>query len=239
MKSAHHRIRQGAIVVAALSLLGCNAELTNTRASTPSAVPMATITIKPPSTPFATLVPGARASETYVQLLRFGITPRLSSARDVEGLLGAPEKKRLAGQAEIWQYATASDGGFGIGYVHFDLASQRVDAIDFDVPGSYNIQQIIDDLGPPGLTVLTLPDPERQSGAPALGGFDMWWPQLLLTVSVYCNGYREAECRMPSASERRISLTMSDDAGDKERWTARVSYANRIRKEILWPGLGP
>ncbi len=239
MKSANHWIRQVAFVVTVLSLLGCNAERATTRDSTPSAVPIATITSEAPATPIATLLPGARASETYLQLLRFGITPRLSSAKDVEGLLGAPVKKRLMAKSEIWQYATVSDSGFGIGYVHIDLASQRVDAIDFDLPRSYSIQRIIDDLGPPGVIALNLPDPERQSGAPALGGFDMWWPQLHLTVYIYCNGYREEQCQAPSASETRYFVSLLDDQGDAERWNARFSDPSRIRKEIPWPGLSP
>ncbi len=239
MKSANHRIRQGAIVVAALSLLGCNSERTTTHDPTRSAVPIATITRKPPSTPFATLVPNARASETYVQLLRFGITPRLSSVSDVEALLGMPKAKYLVGSVQIWQYSAAPDNRFAIGNVHIDLASQRVDKLDFELPKSYSTQKIVDDLGPPGLTMLSLPNPEHSSGAPALGTFELWWPQLHLTVWIYCSGYREEECRAPSVSEKRFYVSLQDDQGDAERWNSRLSDPSRIRKEIPWPGLSP
>ena len=227
------------MVVAALSLLGCNAERTIARDPTPSAEPIATITRRPPSTPIATLLPGARTSETYVQLLRLGITPRVSSASDVEALVGIPKAKYLVGSAQIWQYAAAPDNRFAIGSIHIDIASQRVDQVDYELPRSYSTQQIIDDLGPPGLTILSLPNPEHNSGAPALGTYELWWPQLHLTVWIYCSGYREEECRAPSVSEKRFHVSVMDDQGDAERWNARFSDPSRIRKEISWPGLGP
>ncbi len=239
MKSANHMIRKGALIIAALSMLGCNAERTNTRDSTPSAVPVATITRELPSRPIATLLPGARTSETYVQISRFAITPGVSSASDVEALLGMPKAKYLVGSIQIWQYAAAPDNRFAIGNIHIDLANQRVYEIDYELPKSYTTRQVIDDLGPPGLTVLSLPNPEHNSGAPALGTYELWWPQLHLTVWIYCSGYREEECRAPSASEKRFYMSVLDDQGEAERWNARFSDSSLIRKEIPWPGLNP